>query len=165
MVRDPDAVTLERARRTGRRAAHGVVLAVAIAFIGASSWQIVRAVFELNGPDALGNSLSDRFCSEGIHSMAAALDRATTGVAVALAVDARRLDEDDRIGLFASLLRPEWDAAATVQQRCDATRQGREAWAALQRLRMAGEQLGPRDQVELGPIRRDLAARLAPDLR
>jgi hypothetical protein len=127
-----DSPELARARLRGKRAALGVVLVVAVVFIGASVWNIIPAVFGANiqplpaGPEG---SL-ERTCADGV----------------------RRLEH----GL------PGWQDAAGVETACSASSAGLDAWAALLRLRSAGQQLSPGD---LAPLKRDVEAHLPADLR
>jgi hypothetical protein len=137
---DPDHAEVARLR--GKRLALGVVIAVAVAFIGSSTAQIMRSVFGAGIvplPSAeLGSA--ERTCAIGMRRLERALER----------------DEG---------LPPEWEQAEDVRRACAGARDGLEAWAALQRLILAQEQLTRYVHVELAPLRRDVIAHLPTDLR
>jgi len=141
-----------RARLQGKRAVLGVILLVSLAIIGASALQIVPAVFGAGTrpiPAAPPGS-SARTCAEGVLRLELALERAVDAAGSAS---------------FQGRLEPEWAAEPTVRQACDQSSEGIDAWAALARLRSAEEQLSPRAQAELEPLRRDVIAHLPADLR
>ncbi len=155
-----------RARRRGARAAHGAIFVVAVLFIGSSTWQIVRAVFPelgLAGGDAPLEGPDRRACAAGLRDLASALDRAASGVVVVTSPGQSAPEES--AAAFQRGLSPEWNTAPEIERRCAATPDGEDAWAALERLRSAEEQLTRRSRAELGPLRRDLAAHLPSDLR
>lgn len=157
-----------RARFEGKRLAHAVVVAIAVAFIGASAVQIVPAVFgtQTQLVSSTPAGLSDRACAEDVHSLMLALDRATGQAWSPRAARAvSEADEDAVIQAFRQGLAPEWNADATIAQACAKSREGFEAWAALLRLRRAEEQVVLRGFVELVPLRRDVTAHLPADLR
>lgn len=159
-----EATSVERARLRGRRWAHALVIGVAAAFIGSSAWQIASAVFGLGVvPVADGwatASARDRACASGLRALAAALDRAG-----ARASAASETATDDTPSAFRRALSPEWDAAGSVSKACAGSREGLDAWAALERLKFAQEQVARRIRAELEPLRRDLATHLPQDLR
>jgi hypothetical protein len=115
----PVDAALARARLRGKRVALGVVLVIAVVFIGASAWNIVPAVFGANvHPLPSGPAGSpERACADGV----------------------RRLER--------SL--PQWQDAAGVQSECAKSSAGLDAWASLLRLRMAAQQLGDADLAPL----------------
>ena len=120
-----------------------LVVAVAVAFVGASAAQIIPAVFGFGirplPPGSLGTS--PRTCGDGILALAVAID----GSGGAL---------------------PDWDQAAEpIARACAASSQGLDAWAALIRLRSARLQL-PRDHdAELAALRRNVDAHIGAQLR
>jgi hypothetical protein len=140
-VQSLDAVS--RARMRGKRVALSLVVAVAVAFVGASAAQIIPAVFGFGirplPPASLGTR--PRTCGDGILALAAAID----GSGGAL---------------------PDWDQAAEpIARACAASSEGLDAWAALIRLRSARLQL-PRDHdAELAALRRNVDAHIAAQLR
>jgi hypothetical protein len=141
-----------RARLQGKRAVLGVILALSLAVIASSSWQIIPAVFGAGTrpiPAAPAGS-SARICAEGVRKLERALERAADAAGSAS---------------FQARLQPEWAEEATVSQACSESSEGIDAWAALARLRSAEEQLSPRAGAELEPIRRDVIAHLPADLR
>jgi hypothetical protein len=160
-----------RARLQGRRAAHAIVLVIAVTFIGASAAQIIPAVFGWQSstvtPAPPGSP--QRVCSDGIRSLAIALDRAGKQAWSLLGGEGTDADADSssnatlrtfRRGLF-----PEWNDEPIVEQACSKSHEGLEAWATLLRLRGAAEQTILRDVTELLPMRHDFAAHLPADLR
>ena len=156
----PEEASLTRARMRGRRAAHGVVLVTAVLFIGSSTWQIVRALFAENH-DSILVSPEQRACAVGLRELASALDRAASLVVASSYEDGA----NEAVAAFRRGLSPEWNTAVSVQRTCASSPEGVDAWAALERLRSAEEQLTRQSRAELGPIRRDLTAHLPSDLR
>ncbi|HEY8088786.1 MAG TPA: hypothetical protein VIF09_13095 [Polyangiaceae bacterium] len=146
----PDDATT-RASLQGKRIALVVVIALSVALIGASAWQIIPAVFGANVAPlpASPPGSAARTCAEGVRRMAQALERAQGAAGSAS---------------FGERLSPEWDAAADVQKACEASPEGEDAWAALARMRCAAEQLAPRGG-ELATLHRDVMAHLPADLR
>jgi hypothetical protein len=142
----PDA--LARARLQGKRAALGVVIVVAVVFIGASAVQIVPAIFGAGvTPIPASPSGSDpRVCAEGVRRLERALERARDAAgSISFGPDEER-----------------------VRSACDKSPEGLDAWASLARLRSAEQQLGPgagTAAAELEPLRRDVSAHLPADLR
>jgi len=155
---------VERARLRGRRWAHVLVIGVAAAFIASSGWQIASAVFGLGVVPVAepwrASSATDRACASGLQSLAAALDRAAARCS---ATDEATAEQ--AAAVFRRALSPEWDAASSVSTACAASREGLDAWAALERLKIAEEQVARRIHAELEPLRRDLATHLPQDLR
>jgi hypothetical protein len=157
-----DGAIVERARQRGRRVAHGLVILVALAFIAASALQIIAAVFGRNtaGPGAWrAISPTDHACAVGLRALAEALDRGSDGVGPWGDMDERHFVIGRDPVLAAGSM------ADRVSQACAASPEGLDAWAALERLRSAREQVARRSQAELGPLRRDLFAHLPTDLR
>jgi hypothetical protein len=149
MADDP---ALARARLRGKRVALGVVIVVSVGIIGLSAVQIVPAVFGagITPIPAAQAGTRERTCAEGVQRLAAALDRAADSAGSAS---------------FEQRLQPEWSDAGSIREACGQAREGLDAWAALERLRSAAEQLGPRGSGELDPLRRDVRAHLPADLR
>jgi hypothetical protein len=152
-------------RARGKRAAHAVVLVIAILFIGSSTWQIVGSLFGrpsrvYRSPSRAALTPAARTCAAGIQQLADALDRAGPGVAAS-----NPRGGEVPSAPFTRAMPPEWDHAAEVRQRCESFAGGEDAWAALERLRSAQEQLARHGQAELEELRRDLAAHLPTDLR
>jgi hypothetical protein len=152
--------SLARARLGGRRAAHGVVLVVAVLFIGSSAWQIVRALF-VESHEGVLVSPEQRACALGLRDLASALDRAASLVVAS----SYEVGTNEAVAAFRRGLSPEWNTAESVQRSCATSPGGADAWAALERLRSAEEQLTRQSRADLGPIRRDLTAHLPSDLR
>lgn len=128
-----------------------IVIVVAIVFIGSSAWQIVPAVFGVAidpiPPSPPGSAA--RTCAEGVRRLEQALDRAADAAGSAS---------------FQARLQPEWGQRSTIEGACAASREGVAAWAALERMRSAEEQLAPRTG-EMASLRRDVIAHLPADLR
>jgi hypothetical protein len=160
-----------RARREGKRAAHAVVIVIAVVFVGASAAQIIPAVFGLGiRPVAAAPSVSpERACTDGVRVLARALHRAG-GEAWSSGGRGPLLDHDATGGEAAlqtlrERLSPEWNTEADIRRACVESREGYEAWAALLRLRRAEEQLVLQGFVDLAALRGDLAAHLPADLQ
>jgi hypothetical protein len=155
---------IERARLCGRRVAHAAVIGVAAAFIWASAWQIASAVFGLGEAPVAATwetaSPSDRACALGLQTLMTALDRAGASSA-----GAATTPPDDAAVDFRHALSPEWEGAASIARACSASPRGLDAWAALERLQIAEEQLTRSARSDLDPLRRDLATHLPSDLR
>jgi hypothetical protein len=160
---DPVANAVANAQRLGRRAAHGLILVVAVVFIGSSAWQIVHAIFVESAAASAPPAL-DPGCANGVRRLVGALDRAADH-AVSSAEQPATTRPEDVVALFRHQLSPEWDGAGDVERRCAASAAGADAWAALQRLRSAQEQLARQSRAELAPLRHDLAAHLPAELR
>jgi len=154
-----------RARLRGKRIALGVVIAVAVVFIGASAVQIVPDVFGAGIeplPSAPAGS-SARLCAEGVRTLLDALAAPPAGSAATPGRSSTEPSPED------------WERVA---RDCEKASGGEDAWAALVRLRSAREQLAfhgiglspqeraaARETIDLDPLRRDVAAHLPADLR
>lgn len=156
----PPDPAIGRARLRGKRVALVAVTVVALLFIGSSTWQIARALF-VEKPDAALVRPEQRACAAGLRDLATALDRAASLVVAS----SSEIGTADAVAVFRRGLSPEWNTADSVQRSCAASPEGADAWAALERLRSAEEQLTRQSRAELGPIRRDLTAHLPADLR
>ena len=141
-----------RARLQGKRVALGVVLVVSVALIGSSAMQIIPSVFGagIRPIPATPPGSSARTCADGVRKLERALDRA---------------EDSAGSSSFQVRLQPEWAGAAAIEEACNQSSEGIDAWAALVRLRSAEEQLAPRPGSELEPLRRDVIAHLPADLR
>jgi hypothetical protein len=147
----PDGAAARAAARLGgKRVALVAVIALAVVFIGASALQIVPAVFgaRIRPLPAAPPGSDARLCADGVSALL------------------RQLDSE-------SSSPDEWERTA---RSCQGSPEGLDAWAALMRLRLAERQTSgvridgttvasKRDQSELGPLRRDVAAHLPPELR
>jgi hypothetical protein len=148
-----DARADDRARKEGRRNAHGLVLVVAVLFIASSTVQIVRGVFGLGEASRPGDA-----CAEGVARLSAQIDARAACSGCNEAPAARRSREASE--------------AATVARACAASSDGLDTWAAFERARMAREQLArgegdpgaPRGLMHAPPLG-DEAAPLPVDLR
>ncbi len=159
----PDPTGLA-ARLRGKRVALAFVLVVSAAFIVSSAFQIISAVFGFGWTplpaDALPGS-PERTCAVGIRSLTQALDRAGER----LSSVASAADDNETMAALRPGLSPEWDGANAIEGACARSRGGLDAWAALQRLRVAEEQSGRLSRDELSSVRHDVAAHLPADLR
>jgi hypothetical protein len=144
------------ARLQGKRAAHGVVIVVAVAFVGASAAQIIPAVFGtgIRPVPSTSDGSPEHECVHGVRSLGLALDRASEQ-AWSTPV---RADDDSPLDAFRRSLVPEWNAQANIERACARSREGLAAWAALLRLRTAEENV-------VLPLRRDVTAHLPAELR
>jgi hypothetical protein len=137
-----------RARQRGRSTGLAVILVVSVAFIGASSAQIIAAVFGL-GTTPLPSGPPDspeRRCAAGISRLAQALSAPPPGDA-------------------APRGNASWADAAGIEQSCRKVSGGLDAWAALLRLQAAESELAQAGQSDLEALRREVAAHLPADLR
>ncbi len=145
----------EEAARRGRRyrnIASMVVLAVAVAFVISTAWQITASLFGLtdervapHGPPAA--------CVEGIRGLAAGLDRASVAAASA------RTEEEAR-QTFATSVKAQWTGAPAVEAACAADRHGTDAYTALLRLRRVMETETGDGARAVAPLRAELEGRL-----
>jgi hypothetical protein len=148
--KDPRAA----ARLRGKRFALGVYGTFASAFVALCTWQLVSGVFNVGAaPLTVHGSLPSDACSQDLRALRAALDRA-------LAASVTASDDATALATYRRALSPEWDGEKTAADRCAKEPLGTEAYAALLRLRLAQEAQLRRQIVEMGPIRRDLAAYL-----
>lgn len=140
----------KRVRLRARRIGLGVIMVVALAFIGSSTGQIVRAVFGLGTTPlaATPNDSPERQCAVGISRLVRAIAPPARGVAP--------LVRGAEIG---------WVGAETVERSCQNASGGLDAWDALLRLRAAQAQLAEASPADLQPLRDEVAAHLPSDLR
>jgi hypothetical protein len=170
---DPTDAALARARLQGRRVAHGTIIVIAVLFIAASTSQIVGAVF---APGAAAPAEPGP-CALGVRRLALALDR---GCAAGDDVSESGPDGSlEAAGGGSPGHRPgeerghkdrheewgPWSEANAVARACLEASGGLDAWAALERMRVAQQQLARRDRSDLEPLERDVSAHLPAELR
>ncbi len=133
--RDDEAL----ARVYGKRAALGLCGVVAVWFSAASVAQLVPAVFSARiKPLVAGRPGSpEQVCADGLRAPA-------RGLPGEISTDA---------------------AQDPVARACGETPAGLDAWAALERLRTAEEQLNGSDPAAVAELRRELAAHLPAEMR
>jgi hypothetical protein len=142
-----------RARLRGKRIALGIVLVVSVAFVGASTLEIVEGVFAMNirplPSGAVGTAA--RTCAEGIRQIERDIERGGPGNPSPV-----RMQRTDG-----------GDDASTVEQACAQSPEGLDAWAALRRLVRAREaaRQGSEANDSLAPLEREVVAHLPADLR
>jgi hypothetical protein len=141
MAAEPSDEALARARLQGRRLTHSLVIVVAVLFIGASTLQIVRAVFALGEPSR-GQMAPDDPCVAGVDALTRRLTAAPPCGERSTATDAE-----------------------AVARTCAGTSYGLDTWAAFQRLQLAKEELARRDGVDAPSPWRDVTPPLPVDLR
>jgi hypothetical protein len=124
------------ARLFGKRAALGICGAVSVWFIAASVAQITPAVFGAGVVPLAAGGDRERECAEGL--------RALVGDASAP---------------------PAIGAQQALARACGGSPAGLDAWAALERLQMAQEQLKGSDPASVAELRRELSAHLPPEMR
>jgi hypothetical protein len=134
-LHETDGKSDAQARARARRAANGVVVVVAVLFIGASTLQIVRSVFDEAGSPLAPALATDDACMAGVKRLAKAGTALPPG---------------------------EVDAVARV---CASTSAGLDAWAALERVWLAREELARQDRTDIDPLAREVSAHLPADLR
>jgi hypothetical protein len=144
-----------------KRVALGIVIVVAMAFIASSSWQIIPAVFgaRIEPLPAAARGSPDRQCAVGVRALLGALDRVTGQVGPSTA------DDDETAAALRARLSPEWDGAGEVGRACETSAQGQQAWAALQRMKMAEDMPVRMGQEGLALLRVQVTEHLPPDLR
>jgi hypothetical protein len=149
----PDPTAIARARLRGKRIALGIVITVAVVYIGASAVDIIPAVFGvvMHPLPSAPPGTPARVCADGLRRLVSTAEAGGS--------------EDD------------------VQRACAASREGLDAWAALERLRSAERQLARPSRAgtarparagteersgseqELQELRRQVLAHLPADLR
>jgi hypothetical protein len=150
--------TIERGRRLGRKYTLMGFVTLAGGFVLWTSQQIIFAALGLDVsplPSSGQTAIEPGSCEGELRSMTAAVDRAI--LASASAPDEARASVQYRAALA-----PEWSEDRGVQARCATTPHGEDAFAALLRLKVAGEEVARRHARELGPLRKDLAVYLPP---
>lgn len=135
-----------------RQLASGVVLAVAVPFIVWSTWQIVSAVYGV-APPARASTAEEATCTAKLRTLQAALERASDHAS-------HEPDDAHAQAAFEAAIAPEWDEQGAAERACDTSPRGRDAWAALLRLRRGLEGRSKKDARDVGPLRRDLETRL-----
>lgn len=140
------------ASRRGRRIVSAAFISFAAAFIVISTLDIARGVY--GKPVASGEAPPpSAACVAGIRVQVAALDRA-------MSASASSRDESTALQTFVGAAKPEWDGISETEEACSATPQGKDAFAALVRLRAADESFLRRRIAEVAPLRRDVDAYL-----
>jgi hypothetical protein len=147
---------LETARKRGSRYLTIAFATFATAFMLLSVGQLVMGVFgvgfdafRLPGPAPLAAGA----CAGELRGLEAAIGRA-------LGAASRAGTDEKAVTTYRSALSPEWDEETAVATTCDAEPHGREAYAAVLRLRRGGEDLARRQVVELAPLRQNVSAYL-----
>ncbi len=160
-ARPQDAVAV--ARRRGRRAVLATFLFFTVAFIAISATEIISTalgspvtpIAAITGKDdTSADPVKSRECADGVHSLASAVDLAA---AAALASP----DEKTATTRFRESLAGVWDPnEKPTEASCNSVPRGRDAFAAVLRLREAQEGFIRRQVVEIAPLRRDVSAYL-----
>jgi hypothetical protein len=135
-----------------KQLASGFMIAVAVPFIAASTWQIIVAVFGV-APTARAATAEEAACTEKLRTLEAALERASDKAA-------HEADDAHARNAFEAAIAPEWNDEAAAEKTCSPTPRTREAWAALLRLRRGLEGRSQKDARDVGPMRRDFETRL-----
>lgn len=128
-------------------------LTIAVAFVISSTWQIARGVLGLSTPAVANAPPPAPECVAGITRLEKALDRGLEGAAASAEVP-------DALRRFEAGAEPEWSDRAAVENACNGSLQGKDAFTALVRLRNADETFLRRQVAEVEPIRRDVEAYL-----
>ncbi len=139
--------------RRGRRIVSAAFVGVVSVFIVITTVQVGRGVFGKGAPSANGGIAPPPACVAGIARLDAALDRA-------MMTTSRITEEDAVTPAFAQSTLPEWNESPKVEEDCNATPEGKEAFAAILRLRRAEESLLHRQVGELSPMKQDVEAYL-----
>ncbi|MGH7285378.1 MAG: hypothetical protein ACRELY_27975 [Polyangiaceae bacterium] len=140
------------ASRRGRRIVTAAFLIFAAGFIVTSTVDIGQGVYGKPIANGVAPPPTPE-CIAGIKSLANALDR---GLSVATSAN----DESMAIAAFLLAGRPEWDTASDTDSACSTTPRGKDAFAALLRLRAADVSFLRRHMAEVAPLRRDVDAYL-----
>jgi hypothetical protein len=122
-------------------------------FIVITTAQLGLGVFGKTASRAGAGGAPPAACIAGISRLTPALDRAL-GTASPIA------DDSAALAAFAAATLPEWNDSQNIESACIATPEGKDAFAAVLRLRRAEEALLHRDVAELSPMRRDVEAYL-----
>jgi hypothetical protein len=160
---------IARARAQGRRFAHGLVIVIAVLFIGASTGQIIRAVFAVG----LIPTATSEPCARGVTRLARALgpgypretDDPRARQAGSNAPSPRPPLGDSSANDLRVEGRSPWADADGIARACATASEGLDAWAALQRMRLAQLELARRDRTDVELLERDVSAHLPADLR
>ena len=137
-----------------RQLASGFVLVVAVAFIVASTWQIIAAVFGIGVvASTQAATPEEASCTAKLRTLASALERASDQAA-------HEPDDAHARSAFEAAIAPEWNDEVASEKLCSPTARSREAWAALLRLRRGYEGRSQKDARDVGPMRRDFETRL-----
>lgn len=158
----PDELAKTRRRSPGGGAKRAVYVAFTLfvlAFVSVSTYEILSvalgfapaAPLDSSGPS--GPEASHE-CTDGVRAMADAVDAAAKR---AIAAGTERAATD----LFREALADTWNPREKpTEAACSAVPRGRDAFAAVLRLRQAQEGFVRRQVVEVAPLRRDVSAYL-----
>jgi hypothetical protein len=143
MADEPHDPGAARAALQGKRVALGVVMVASVVFIVATAVHVIPAVFGLSVVPLPAGAPGSAACAAGLRDLE------------------RGLERDDSASASASRA----EEGEATREACSLTPEGLQAWASLERLQVAGEQLKGRDPAALAQLKRDLAAHLPSDLR
>jgi hypothetical protein len=135
-----------------RQLASFFMIALSIPFIVLSTWQLIETTFG-GKVSARAATPEEAVCTTKLKTLASALERASDAAA-------HETDEDHAHRAFAAAILPEWNDQASAETACNASPRGREAWAALLRLRRGLEGRSQKDARDVGPMRRVFETRL-----
>jgi len=150
----PPSADTERAASRGARVALLAFLALCSLFVLSSTWQLLQgALYGATAPAASDERRIDPRgpCAGHLRRLAAAVDR---GLAVATAAPS----DDAALELFRGGLAPDWANRGAAVAACAPEPGGPDAFAAVDRLREAGEAVSRRTGGDLASARRDVAA-------
>ncbi len=135
-----------------RQLAAGFVMLLAVPFVIVSTWQIIDVVFG-GAPPARKATADEVACADKLRTLASALERASDRAS-------HEPDDAHAESAFEEAVSPEWDDQGSAEHACATTPRGRDAWAALLRLRRGLEGRSKKDARDVGPLRRDFETRL-----
>ncbi len=145
------------AGRRGKRIMTLAFITFATVFVLSTTYQVMGALFSIGArarPESGARALVRGDCTSSLRALSGAVDRAVGAAA-------RDLDESVAAADFRAALEPEWgEGEERAQRECAGVPGGDDAYAAVLRLRRAGEGLTRRQVVELGTLRRDVSAYL-----
>ncbi|WP_394820571.1 hypothetical protein [Pendulispora albinea] len=158
-------------QKLASRLVYGSFLGLAAAFILSSAFQLIVSVFGLGieplaAPGAGAGQTVDSHphaCTEGIASLSAALDRSfahAAGPDPTAGAAGEPASEEALLANFRKNLEPEWAEERKIEESCMGQPRGRDAFAALLRLKLAEEGFVRRQMVEIDPLRRSVQAYL-----
>lgn len=140
--------------RRGRTLTAALFLLFSVVFIGWCTLDITLAVFPGDGRGGAAGEAPEAACANGVHGLAAAVERA---LALRTPAPGR---PPATLSTFEDALAPEWNEAGPIEARCAATARGARAYAAVARFR-TGAREAMRHDLELGPLRQEVAPYLA----
>jgi hypothetical protein len=139
--------------RRGRSIVSALFVGVVSVFIVITTAQLGLGVFGKTASKAGAGVAPPAACIAGISRLTPALDRA-------LGASSPIADDSAALAAFAAATLPEWNDSQNIESACSTTPEGKDAFAAVLRLRRAEEALLHRDVAELSPMRRDVEAYL-----